>query len=109
MPGPDNSKGQERISSMTHVRRLLTGAWLAALAALSPALAQDAAKPLRKITYLNYNVVLELGDAPLWLIPHAMGYFADEGLQVDIQNSGGARAAGPRRIPGGGELLTAPP
>src|SRR3954464_1862103 len=78
---------------MPHVRRLLTGAWLAALAALSPALAQDAAKPLRKITYLNYNVVLELGDAPLWLIPHAMGYFADEGLQVDIQNSGGSSAA----------------
>jgi len=94
---------------MPHVRRLLTGAWLAALAALSPALAQDAAKPLRKITYLNYNVVLELGDAPLWLIPHAMGYFADEGLQVDIQNSGGSSAAIQLLIAGKGQFATSTP
>ncbi len=46
--------------------------------------------PLRKVTLLIYSNVPDLGDAPYWMVPHAMGYFADEGLQVEPVYAKGA-------------------
>ncbi|HLX28628.1 MAG TPA: hypothetical protein VKV24_09110, partial [Casimicrobiaceae bacterium] len=69
---------------MMNTRRklLLVFALLLSLCASGVAPAQDKA-PLRKVTLLIYSNVPDLGDAPYWMVPHAMGYFAEEGLQVE--------------------------
>src|SRR6185503_185172 len=42
----------------------------------------QATAPLRKVTLLIYSNAPDIGDAPYWMVPHAMGYFAEEGLDV---------------------------
>jgi NitT/TauT family transport system substrate-binding protein len=71
--------------------------------------AQSAPAPARKITLLQYNVVPDLGDAALWIIPHAMGYFADEGLDVTCQLAGGAAGAVQLLAAGRGDIATTIP
>ena len=53
------------------------------------ALAQGNAA-LRKVTLLIYSNAPDIGDAPYWMVPHAMGYFAEEGLQVEPVYAKGA-------------------
>jgi NitT/TauT family transport system substrate-binding protein len=88
-------------------------ALIAALAGLlcvsSGATAQVASTPSRNVTLLQYNVVPDLGDAALWIIPHAMGYFADEGLDVSVQLAGGAAGAVQLLAAGRGEIATTIP
>jgi NitT/TauT family transport system substrate-binding protein len=64
---------------------------------------------LKHVTLLNYSVSADMGDAPLWIVPHALGYFADEGLDVGIQQSGGSAAALQLLAAGKGEFATSVP
>jgi NitT/TauT family transport system substrate-binding protein len=75
------------------------------------ALAEDGkgAKPAEKIVFLNYSVAPDLGDAPLWIVPYALGYFADEGLDVGIQQSGGSSASLQFLAAGRGQLASSTP
>jgi len=50
--------------------------------ALPAAAIAQATAPLRKVTLLIYSNAPDIGDAPYWMVPHAMGYFAEEGLEV---------------------------
>lgn len=63
----------------------------------------------RKLVLLQYNVVPDLGDAPLWIVPHAMGYFADEGLDVSVQLAGGTSGAIQLLEAGRGDFASATP
>ena len=79
------------VSTSRRLACLLLGA-SALLAAATPfALAQDA--KLRPVSLFMYSVAPDLGDAPLWIVPHALGYFADEGLQVGVEYAGGSSGA----------------
>jgi NitT/TauT family transport system substrate-binding protein len=80
------------------------------LTALFPewASAQNTEK-LKHVTLLNYSVAADMGDAPLWIVPHALGYFADEELDVGIQQSGGSAAALQLLAAGRGEFATSVP
>lgn len=73
-----------------------------------PALAQNAA-PLRKVTLLIYSNVPDLGDAPYWMVPHAMGYFAEEGLEVEPVYAKGAGFAIQLLSSGKGDFALAVP
>jgi NitT/TauT family transport system substrate-binding protein len=84
---------------------LLLGALFAT--SMSPALAQDAR--LRPVSLLMYSVAPDLGDAPLWLVPHALGYFADEGLQVSVEYAGGSSGALQLLAAGKGQFATSTP
>lgn len=46
--------------------------------------------PLKEVVLLIYSNAPDLGDAPYWMVPYAMGYFADEGLQVSPVYAKGA-------------------
>ena len=84
---------------------LLLGALLAP--GMSPALAQDAR--LRPVSLFMYSVAPDLGDAPLWIVPHALGYFADEGLQVSVEYAGGSSGALQLLAAGKGQFATSTP
>jgi NitT/TauT family transport system substrate-binding protein len=84
---------------------LLLGALFAS--GMSPALAQDAR--LRPVSLLMYSVAPDLGDAPLWMVPHALGYFADEGLQVSVEYAGGSSGALQLLAAGKGQFATSTP
>jgi NitT/TauT family transport system substrate-binding protein len=87
---------------------LLVFALLLSLGASGSALAQDKA-PLRKVTLLIYSNVPDLGDAPYWMVPHAMGYFAEEGLQVEPVYAKGAGFAIQLLSSGKGDFALAVP
>jgi hypothetical protein len=85
---------------------LLLGALLLA-AAIPPASAQDA--KLRPITLFMYSVAPDLGDAPLRIVPHALGYFAEEDLQVRAEYAGGSSGALQLLAAGQGQFATSTP
>jgi len=66
-------------------------------------------KPPEKVVFLNYSVAPDLGDAPLWMVPYALGYFADEGLDVGIQESGGSSASLQFLAAGKGQFASSTP
>ena len=72
---------------------LVSSAILCVSSYLGFAAETPSSKPPEKVLFLNYNVAPDLGDAPLWMVPYALGYFADEGLDVGIQQSGGSSAS----------------
>ena len=71
--------------------------------------AGQGAAPPEKVVFLNYNVAPDLGDAPLWMVPYALGYFADEQLDVGIQQSGGSSASLQLLAAGRGEFASSTP
>jgi hypothetical protein len=71
--------------------RLLLAASALLAAAMPPAVTQDA--KLRPVSQFMYSVAPDVGDAPLWIVPHALGYFADEALQVGVEYAGGSSGA----------------
>lgn len=95
---------------MMNTRRklLLVAALLLSLGTNGAAMAQDKA-PLRKVTLLIYSNVPDLGDAPYWMVPHAMGYFAEEGLQVEPVYAKGAGFAIQLLSSGKGDFALAVP
>jgi len=95
------------VSTSRRLACLLLGA-SALLAAATPfALAQDA--KLRPVSLFMYSVAPDLGDAPLWIVPHALGYFADEGLQVGVEYAGGSSGALQLLAAGKGQFATSTP
>jgi NitT/TauT family transport system substrate-binding protein len=56
-----------------------------------------------------YSDAPYLGDAPLWIVPHALGYFADEGLQVGVEYAGGSSGALQLLAAGKGQFATSTP
>jgi NitT/TauT family transport system substrate-binding protein len=95
------------VSTSRRLACLLLGA-SALLAAATPfALAQDA--KLRPVSLFLYSVAPDLGDAPLWIVPHALGYFADEGLQVGVEYAGGSSGALQLLAAGKGQFATSTP
>ncbi len=85
---------------------LLLGATLFA-SSVAPASAQDA--KLKPVSLFMYSVAPDLGDAPLWIVPHALGYFADEGLQVGVEYAGGSSGALQLLAAGKGQFATSTP
>ena len=74
---------------------------------IAPASAQDA--KLKPVSLFMYSVAPDLGDAPLWIVPHALGYFADEGLQVGVEYAGGSSGALQLLAAGKGQFATSTP
>jgi NitT/TauT family transport system substrate-binding protein len=66
-------------------------------------------KALQPVSMLMYSVAPDLGDAPLWMVPHALGYFADEGLQVGVEYAGGSSGALQLLAAGKGQFATSTP
>lgn len=75
---------------------------------ISPTRAQGP-KTLRPVSLFMYSVAPDLGDAPLWIVPHALGYFADEGLQVGVEYAGGSSGALQLLAAGKGQFATSTP
>jgi NitT/TauT family transport system substrate-binding protein len=90
----------------TRLACLLLGATLFA-SGIAPARAQDA--KLKPVSLFMYSVAPDLGDAPLWIVPHALGYFADEGLQVSVEYAGGSSGALQLLAAGRGQFATSTP
>jgi NitT/TauT family transport system substrate-binding protein len=74
---------------------------------IAPASAQDA--KLKPVSLFMYSVAPDLGDAPLWIVPHALGYFANEGLQVGVEYAGGSSGALQLLAAGKGQFATSTP
>lgn len=74
------------------------------LASTSPGVSAE-----RKVVLLMYSPAPDIGDAPLWMVPHALGYFADEGLRVDIAYSKGSNFAIQLLASGKGDFGTSTP
>jgi NitT/TauT family transport system substrate-binding protein len=74
---------------------------------IAPASAQDA--KMKPVSLFMYSVAPDLGDAPLWIVPHALGYFADEGLQVGVEYAGGSSGALQLLAAGKGQFATSTP
>ncbi len=64
---------------------------------------------LQPVSLLMYSVAPDLGDAPLWMVPHALGYFADEGLQVGVEYAGGSSGALQLLAAGKGQFAASTP
>jgi NitT/TauT family transport system substrate-binding protein len=77
-------------------------------AGIAPTSAQDSAT-LKPVSLFMYSVAPDLGDAPLWIVPHALGYFADEGLQVGVEYAGGSSGALQLLAAGKGQFATSTP
>jgi NitT/TauT family transport system substrate-binding protein len=56
-----------------------------------------------------YSVAPDLGDAPLWIVPHALGYFAEEDLLVRAEYAGGSSGALQLPAAGQGQFATSTP
>lgn len=90
----------------TRLACMLFGATLLA-SGITPASAQDT--KLKPVSLFMYSVAPDLGDAPLWIVPHALGYFADEGLQVGVEYAGGSSGALQLLAAGRGQFATSTP
>ena len=64
---------------------------------------------MKPVSLFMYSVAPDLGDAPLWIVPHALGYFADEGLQVGVEYAGGSSGALQLLAAGKGQFATSTP
>ena len=99
--------GSEVVSPCRRLLRLLLAASALLLAAMGPAVAQDA--KLRPVSLFMYRVAPDLGAAPLGIPPHALGYVADEALQVGIEYAGGSSGALQQLAAGKGQFATSTP
>jgi NitT/TauT family transport system substrate-binding protein len=91
-------------------RRLALMLSCATLLALAIAAARgEYAKSPRRVLLSMYSVTPDLGDAPLWMVPHTLGFFADAGLNVGIQYAGGSSGALQLLAAGKGQFATSTP
>jgi NitT/TauT family transport system substrate-binding protein len=97
------------MSKIMRACAMLAAVVVGVLGIASAAGAQTPLDPVRKLVLLQYNVVPDLGDAPLWMVPHALGYFADEGLDVSVQLAGGSSGAIQLLVAGRGNIATTTP
>jgi NitT/TauT family transport system substrate-binding protein len=93
----------------SHRRLALTLSCATLLAlAIAATRAEDAKSP-RRVLLSMYSVAPDLGDAPLWMVPHALGFFADEGLNVSVEYAGGSSGALQLLAAGKGQFATSTP
>lgn len=95
---------QRRFLSVLLMMFLLGGVWNGGSEAQAPAQA-----PLRKITLVYASTVLGVGTAPLTSLPKALGYFQQEGLDVNFAGAAGSQPALQMVLSGNGDVATVQP
>jgi NitT/TauT family transport system substrate-binding protein len=90
-----------------HRREVLAAMGLAAAGAAAPGLARAQAKPLRKVTFVFPVGAMPSRYAP-WIVAQDLGFFAEEGLDVQFLNSAGGLMAIQQVASGQAELALSP-
>jgi len=90
-----------------HRREVLAAMGLAAVGAAAPRLARAQTKPLRKVTFVFPVGAMPSRYAP-WIAAQELGFFAEEGLDVQFLNSAGGLIAIQQVASGQAEFALSP-